>query len=187
MRQLTIAILIFFIILVPVHTGYSIAQSNRGSEYLLKSVFLERFCRFIEWPREAGIDQNDTFVIGVIGETSFNAILEKVYASQPIQNKRVEIRYYKTVSEIGGSQLLFIAKTDRGTLRRIIDRSMTLPLLTVSDTSGYASYGVHINMFVENEQIRFEINNQALKKSGFSVSSLLLNVAKIVETSGEEK
>ena len=158
------------------------------NEYILKSVFLERFCRFIEWPSEAGLGTgNAPFIIGVIGDSALNSILADVYARQSIKEKRVRIRHLTSVDEIHTCHLLFIAETDHEILKAIINNASNFPVLTVADSSGYGSYGVHINMFVEHEQIRFEINSGAFKKSGLSVSSLLLKVAKLVQTVEEEQ
>ena len=171
-------------------TGSSLSfagQHDTKEEYLLKSIFLERFCRFIEWPSEAGLEnKSDSFVIGVIGETPFNTILTDVYAKQSIKAKRVELRRIRSVNDIEGCHLLFIAEKNPAILKTIIAYVAKYPILTVSDSPGYGTYGVHINMYVEDEQIRFEINNNTLKKTGLTVSSLLLKVAKLVATDGEE-
>ena len=42
--------------------------------------------------------------------------------------------------------------------------------------------GSHINMYVDGNYIRYEINQKAIEKSGLKVSSLLLTSARIVET-----
>ena len=42
--------------------------------------------------------------------------------------------------------------------------------------------GVHINMYDDDNYIRFEINQEAVEKSKLKVSSLLLASAKIVKS-----
>jgi len=175
-------------LLLSANITLSYAQHGMDKEYLLKSVFLERFCRFIQWPddNDGTGNINNSFVIGVIGDSPFNSILDKVYAKQTIKEKHVEIRYLETTEEIAGCHLLFIAKTNNKNLKKIIINTMKHPVLTVSDNTGYGHYGVHINMYLKDNQIQFEINNNALQKSNFTVSSLLLKVAKLVETSTGE-
>lgn len=185
MSRLLIIICIIITGLMPTASiNLSFAQ-GMDSEYTLKSVFLERFCRFIQWPPDTGFS-NETFVIGVIGDSPFNPTLDTVYAKQTVKGKRVEVRYFKTMDGISNCHLLFIAKTDKETLRQIINNTKKYPILTVSDTAGYGRCGVHINMYIKNKQVQFEINNAALQRSDLTVSSLLLNVAKLVETSGED-
>ncbi|MCP4116301.1 MAG: YfiR family protein [Desulfobacteraceae bacterium] len=156
----------------------------KSEEYLLKAVFLERFTRFVEWPLEAGLERAETpFVIGIISHNPFDSILETVYADQPIKGKTVEIRYLETVEEINGCHMLFIPETDGEILEKILAAIRDYPVLTISDSTGYGRRGVHINMYVEKKQVRFEINHKAARQSGLTISYLLLKVAKLVESS----
>lgn len=157
---------------------------SKSKEYLLKAIFLERFTRFVGWPLEAGLDRAETpFVIGIIGRNPFKSILETLYADQLIKGKPVEIRYLETVEKINGCHMLFIAETDADSLKKIIVAIRDFPVLTISDSTGYGRRGVHINMYMEKKQIRFEINHKAARHSGFVISYLLLKVAKLVESS----
>lgn len=165
----------------------SLAQQSKQNEYLLKSVFMERFTRFVQWP-ETFIKKNKDqhFIIGVIGPNPFDDILQTVFSRQPIKGKPVEIRLLNNLSDIPECHMLFIGKTDPQSLSNIVNYSRNFPVLTVSDNNGYASRGVHINMYVENEQIRFEINNESASASNLKISYLLLKLARIVETMGEQ-
>ncbi|MBI9087909.1 MAG: YfiR family protein [Desulfobacterium sp.] len=164
--------------------AFSLDLGSKSKEYLLKAIFLERFTRFVEWPLEAGLDRVETpFVIGIISPDPFNTLLETVYADQPIKGKPVEIRYLETVEEINGCHLLFIAETDGASLEKILDAIRDVPVLTIGDSTGYGLRGVHINMYMEKKQVRFEINHKAARQSGLAISYLLLKVAKLVESS----
>lgn len=166
----------------------SLAQESKQNEYLLKSVFMERFTRFIQWPEPfIEKDKNQHFIIGVIGSNPFDGILQTVFSRQPIKGKPVEIRLLNNLSDISGCHMLFIGKTSPQSLANIVKYSRNFPVLTISDNKGYASRGVHINMYVENEQIRFEINNEAASASNLNISYLLLKVARIVKTMGEKR
>jgi hypothetical protein len=166
----------------------SFAQQEVDEEYVLKAVFFERFSRFIEWPAEAGLDSPKVpFLIGVIGDHPFNTLLDELYATQSIKNKQVEIRYLTSSDEIEGCHILFIAKTDKKSLDKIVHQSKYFPVLTVADSMEYGRHGVHINMYMADEQIHFEINNKAASQSGIKISHLLLKVARPVQSSQGEQ
>ena len=177
------------LILIPGNNSLSptpsLAQQSKQHEYLLKSVFMERFTRFVQWPAPfSEKNKAQHFVIGVMGPNPFGDILQTVFSRQPIKGKPVDIRLVNTLSDISGCHMLFIGKTDSQSLSNIVHYSKNFPVLTISDNKGYASKGVHINMYVENEQIRFEINNEAASASKLNISYLLLKLARIVETTG---
>jgi len=155
------------------------------SEYEMKAIFLERFTRFIEWPEEGRPDStSETFILGVIGKNPFGSILDEIYSDQKIKNKAVEIRYISNMEEITGCHLLFIARSKKQKLQGILSFINEKPILTVSDTKGFAQKGVHINLYRKKDGTGFEINLSAALRTGFKISHLLLNIAKIVK---EEK
>jgi hypothetical protein len=162
------------------------AQEDRHHEYLLKSAFIERFTRFVQWPRsfEEGV-QNQTFIFGALCAPEFCRVLEAAFAGHRIKNRPVKFRRIKTAEDVDGCHLVYIGKTDDPTLAGLIATLKSKPVLTVSDTRGYAQKGVHINMFVQQEQIRFEINHKSAVACGLKISHLLLKLARIVETQEE--
>ena len=166
---------LFLVVCFPVVT------SAQLSEYSLKAVFLERFTRFIEWPEESVVsDTSKAFVLGVMGKNPFGSILEQLYATQKIKNKEVEIRYISNMDLILGCHLLFISKSEKNELIKILSVTKDKPILTISDEVGFAEKGVLINFYLSQERVRFEINETAFKVSGLKASYLLLDVAKIV-------
>lgn len=187
--KIKIPIIVLLLITLMFSGSFANGKDLKYHEYLLKAVFLERFTRFIEWPLYKKFDDHsEPFVIGVINSNPFNSMLETLYKNQNIKEKPVDIRYIKKIKEINGCHLLFIGNTSMNSLTRIIESIRDYPILTISDSKGYCHKGVHINMYIdENNQIRFEINNKAASHSGLSISYLLLKVARLVERSGEEQ
>lgn len=174
-----IVIIILFLIL----QSLAFTQSK---EYLVKAVFLERFTRFIEWPEESAIsDTSKPFVLGVIGENPFGSILEQLYATQKIKNKKVMIRYISDMNQISDCNLLFIAKSENKRLSEILSLTKEKAILTISDTGEFAAKGVLINLYIARDNINFEINEKMVRKSGLRMSYLLLKEAKITNPTGE--
>jgi hypothetical protein len=52
-------------------------------------------------------------------------------------------------------------------------------VLTVSDMNGFCGGGGIIALFMEEKQIRFEINTDAAQRNGLRLSSQLLKLARI--------
>jgi hypothetical protein len=77
--------------------------------------------------------------------------------------------------------ILIVPESAKPRLDEILNRTKGKPVLTIGDTGGFAKKGVIINMFIEQNHIRYEINKTALDRSGLQISSLLLASAVIVE------
>jgi len=154
-------------------------------EYYRKAALFKIFCQYIQWPINSGItDRSKPFVIGVIGKNPFGYILEAAYSQEEnkIKDKKVEIRYISKMEEIGNCHILFISKSieKEQELEEILAVTRGKPILTIGESKGFAEKGVLFNLFISRDEIRFEINAQALRESRLIPASQLLSVAKIV-------
>lgn len=152
-------------------------------EYMVKAVYLEKFAQFTQWPDRSGMaDTSKLFVLGVIGKNPFGSILEKVYSAgeRKIKKKKVTIKYFSSPAEITGCHLLFISKSVKKDLPKILSITKNKPVLTLGETNGFAQKGVHINFYFSGNNIRFEINPLAIREASLSVDSSLLRIGKIV-------
>ncbi|MDX9881319.1 MAG: YfiR family protein [Prolixibacteraceae bacterium] len=180
-KQLSTRILLALIFLTTgmICGNNSFAQSR---EYLLKAGFLEKFTHFIEWPGlKPDNAPSETFKIAVIGENKFDHALEEIFEKTKVKNKVPEIIYISSVSEIKDCMMLFIAGKMDHKLDDILLYTTGKPILTISENSGYGRRGTIINMVLVNDYIRYEINRNALEKSGLKMSSLLLESAIITK------
>lgn len=165
-----------------------VLNATQFMEYTVKAVFLEQFTRFIEWPDTSGMyDTSKPFILGVLGENPFGATLEEIYSTRKIKDKNVKISYFSGIDEVEGCHLLFISKSMEKELSHILSYTKKKPVLTVSDTEGFAEKGVLINLFLEGNSVRFEINEAVVRESGLFISYLLLKHAKIIAPKGEQE
>lgn len=171
---------VFFLVLMMC-VCFPLVLSAQVDEYLVKAVWFEKFTRFIEWPDGSVVNQSSgVFVIGVYGTNPFGNTLEKVYKNQKIKNKEVEIRYLNKMTQIGECNMVFICESEKESLQQIIEMYKTKPVLLVSDMQGAAESGVHVNFYITQSKILFEINESAARQSGLYMSFRLLNVAKVI-------
>lgn len=157
-------------------------------EYALKVAFIERFTLFTDWPENVKMeDTTKPFVISVIGNNSFEDKLDHFSYSKKIKRRKIEVRYINKISEIIGSHILFISKSEKVNLSSILKYTENRPILTIGDTDGFAEQGVIINMYSQNNQLRFQINETAQKLSGLYMNFKLLSLAEIVNPVGGGK
>lgn len=157
---------------------YTSAQAQI-SESEVKAAYIERFTRFIDWPDEF---ENKTFKIAVIGENPFNSSLDDLFAETDIKKHNVKLIYTNNLDDITNVNLVFISGSEEKRIKEILKAINKKPILIISDTKGFCELGTHINMYVDENYIRYEINQEALEESGLKVTSLLLASAKIVKT-----
>ncbi len=153
-----------------------LAYANDALENRLKAAFIYNFTQFIEWPDTFG---SDTLNICALGKNALSkelATVEGKYA----QGKPIAVKYLNDDKYIGQCHVLFVRVSNsnyRASLLQILEES---PVLTVSDSKGFVGAGGIIQFFLDNNRVRFAINNDAAERAGLSVSSKLLSLARIV-------
>lgn len=149
-------------------------------EYRIKAEYLERFTRFIEWPMDLNSADRAPFTFCVVGENPFGTYLDDLVAEASVKDRRAKVEYPADLNGVESCQVLFISGSEEKNVAAILTRTENKPILTVGDTPGFAESGVLINLYRENSYVRFEINIEAVRRSGLRFNSRLLKLARIV-------
>jgi hypothetical protein len=176
-RKLRTKIVCFIIFMAGFHSGLF----SQSSEYMMKAVALEKISLFILWP--ANTFNNSTsqeFVIAVLDQQSFCDILEEVYKTKKIKERKVKVVSIKTIQELPECQILFIPKMKGNELNKILSSLKLKSILSISDSEGFAEAGCFINFYEYENKLRFEINQKNMKEAGFTIDYRLLKVSKII-------
>lgn len=147
----------------------------------VKAAILGKLVSFVKWPENsAAADSSGPFIIGIVGENGLGVALEKVYAKEIISGKEVEIRVVDDTAEYRECHLLYVAPMMKDNLSDIVDFAHGMPILTVSDTDGFGESGILVNLYLENNKVRFEINDWALKNTPLTLSHHLMKASRLV-------
>jgi hypothetical protein len=148
-------------------------------ESRLKAQFIERFTHFIDWPGRAAEDE--PFVICVYGRDPLTDSLRELVRTQRVQERPARLTEISDPERCLGCQVLYVAGGAAAELPEILAETARRPILTIGDRAGFARRGVLINFFREDEYMRFEVNTEAVEKSGLRFGSQLLRLATLVE------
>ncbi len=154
-------------------------QAAGVPEYRLKAELVERFTRFIEWPG-LGADAKGPFQVCLLGSNPFGTNLAEVMAGRMIKNRTAAVSVVTDLAALDSCHAVFIPAEYATSLERILVRTAGRPILTIGDTPGFAERGVLINLYLEKDHVRFEINEGMVRKSGLGVSSRLFKLARVV-------
>ena len=150
-------------------------------EYAIKAQFIERFTRYIEWPSNNEFNnRSKPFIIGIMGESPLYAQLELLSTKLRIKDKPIKVKYIEDPSHVEDCHVVFICSSEKKHIAKIVVALKDKPILTISDNESFTKYGIMINMFVENNNIRFIINEAVMDKVGLKASYQLLKLAKKV-------
>lgn len=156
----------------------TLAQGVNETE--VKAAFIYHFTSYVEWPDSAFGSSSSPFIIGVLGKSEVLSSLQSVVRGKSWNGRAFAVRRVDTAKEMRECHVLFVAGEEAKRLPQILEILDGAPVLTVGESEGFARKGGIINFFMEQSRVRFEINPDAAKRAHLTISSKLLNLAKIV-------
>lgn len=156
------------------------AQSETPSEYQVKAAFLYSFARFVEWPADAFVHPQATIVLGIVGEDPFGFALDGMVFGKTVNGRGFMVKRLKIGPELRGCHILFISSSEKKNLAHIFESLKGSSVLTVGETDRFVQSGGAIQLLLQDNKVRFEINVGAAALARLKVSSKLLALARSV-------
>ncbi len=153
-------------------SGNAVAQ-KKEKEYELKAAFVFGFTKYIELN-----NPEQTFVIGVLGNSPIVDELENHSINKKINNKKVVIQKLLHTSDISKCQIVFIPEfVPFSLLKEFLETEKPKATLIITEKKGALDVGSGINFLLVDNKIKFEINVSALNQQNIKASSQLLKLA----------
>lgn len=138
----------------------AVAQAQSASEYQVKAAFLFNFARFVEWPADAFLSADSPLQICILGQDPFGRDFEQMIEDKTVSGHRIEIAHPEGVPQARACQILFIALPDKQQMLPVLQGLKGASVLTVGDAPGFAKMGGIINFVLDDNRVRFEINQK---------------------------
>jgi hypothetical protein len=150
-----------------------------AADYEVKSAYLLNFARFVEWPVTAFADTTSALRIGFIGSSPLDPGFVRELESRKIHDRPVQVLWPNGPGEITSCHVVFVQHDAGPRIDEVLAGTRDRPILTVGDTTRFAARGGVIEFYLEDDNVRFEINTAAARRAGLVVSSRLLSLARL--------
>ena len=155
-----------------------VARTGRQEvdEYELKSAIVYKLLLYATWPESAFAAKESPFVIGIVGKDPLGKAIDAIAQTKTAQNRRIELRRFEKVSDVGDCHLLFVPATEKAGPAEMAKAVKEKKPLLVGESEGFASKGGAINLSLVEKKIRIEANPDAAKRAGIELSAKFLKV-----------
>jgi hypothetical protein len=177
--RIVTALLFAFLCCLPISGK---ADDRPVTEYQIKAAFLYNFTRFVNWPDNTTQPDNN-FTLCVLGIDPFGKSLD-LLAGRNVQGHVLNVQRLSARLATDGCRVLYISQSESYRMADILATLSGKPVLTVSDTREFAKQGGMIRLKLVENKVRFDINIDAVERTGLKISSKLLSLATIVKDSG---
>lgn len=171
------ALLIRFFLFSALSLGTGSSIADHQKEYEVKAAFIITLNKFIQWPLKNELTQKTDKLNFCIVEDQ-----KKKHSHHVLDDGKLQQHFnYISTEKLSQCNIVFISKVSDITLIETLKKIKLIdPIITISDTPGYANHGVMINFYEEEGKIGFEINWNEMTARGFEISSRVLKLARLV-------
>jgi hypothetical protein len=157
------------------------AQRTATAEDDIKAAFLFNFTKFVEWP---AFDRTQPFRICTVAEPRFGTAVERAISGETAGGRPIEHIIPPTPDAARACHLLFVGRLIGDRTEQWLAAVRGAPTLVVGESRAAWDRGAHINFVVDENRVKFDVNPDAARGAGLTVSSKLLRVARNVARRG---
>jgi hypothetical protein len=149
-------------------------------EASIKATFLVKFAGFVEWPAATFASPVSPIRLCIVGDDPFGDLVDRAAAGEAVAGHPIAIHRLATPAEAKNCHIVYLG----GGAVEAAPLLRGAPVLTVSDVPPAAGVKGIINFVVQNNRVRFEIDDRAARQDGLRISSKLLELAVAARSGG---
>jgi YfiR/HmsC-like len=143
----------------------------------LKAAVVLSFLRYSDWPQT--LAGNAPLTIGVVGRQSFADTLRSTLEGKPVKEHRIRIVELKSSDSAAACQVVYFATDKAQDVQDVLGAAGLPHVLTIGESKDFLQWGGAVNLLVVDGRMSFEVNLEALDRSGVNISSRLLRFGQI--------
>jgi hypothetical protein len=154
------------------------AQAVAADEAEVRALMIYNLTKFVEWPNAKLANEQHPFLICVLGDDSVASQLDNLLRGKLVQGRTANIRQVRSGKGAEECQVLYISDEKRAHLADFSPALAKAAVLTISGQH-LSRDGAIIGLPFVERRISIEVDAEAAKRSGVSVSSKLLQIAAV--------
>lgn len=148
-------------------------------EYKVKAAFLLNFTKFVIWPPAAFEQEQSPISICVVGDDPFGRALDQIVDGEAVNGRKVVVERLRRAPPAKTCQVMYVSKSEKDVRSTVATAGPGV--LTVGEGDDFLRDGGIIAFVLDNNRVRFDINQNAAASGSLTLSSKLLSVARTVK------
>ncbi len=154
--------------------------SQLPSDAQIKAAFLLNFARFAEWSPVALTDSTAVMIFCFDGAEDVRIAFETLSEGKEIKGRKLVNRKLSSPANAQSCHAVFANDSKRSREVELLKTARDVGALTVGDGPQFLTCGGMIQLVVDDNKMRFDINLAAVSRAKIKLSSKLLALARRV-------
>ena len=172
MKRVSILAALFLMIVIRSEAVH--AEQLVAKEEALKAAFTVKFLNFVIFPEKQEETRLCVYASSEIQEVFKN------FENTSQRLRRIKVVFPEKVEEAHTCHVVYFSSSVKAELRSLLRTVEGRPTLTVSDMSEFCNKGGMIELDKSQAKLKFDVNLSKARKSGLSIRSGLLSLARKV-------
>jgi hypothetical protein len=99
-----------------------------------------------------------------------------------VKERSFSIARFREIADLKPCHILFVARSEKARVADILKQTETWSVLSVGEEEGFARAGGTVNILIEKDMPRLEVNLEAAERAKLTINSKLLKIATLVKT-----
>ena len=152
---------------------------DESLEYAVKATFLYKFASFVDWPAGAFETPASPVVLCVMGNDPVTRLIDRAAGGQRVGERPIVVRHLAAVTRESGCHEVYAGVAASARLAAL-EGLRGAAVLTISDGALPTAGGGIIGFVIQDNRVRFDIDDGAAAASGLTIRSQLLALARSV-------
>jgi len=140
----------------------------------VKAVYLYKFIPYVEWPAASFTSESDPLVLCVIGSDPVASLADDAVRGQTVGRRPIVVRHLAYAQRESTCHMMYIAGARDEAVAAAVDAGRGRPVLTITDFASEGKAQPIIRFVMQDNRVRFEVDQRAAADSGLIISSKLL-------------
>ncbi len=149
------------------------------AEEKVRSTILIRLPGLIYWSKESELNSaNPHYRLCIYRDRDYFSYIRSYLKDSTIKGNKVEYRFVRNLSDLKGCHVSYLGPIEKEEVNQIIEQDLLKYSVFVASSEFSARLGLHIRLFVgEEETIQMEVNQAAFAKGGHEPSVKFIKFA----------
>lgn len=142
----------------------------------LKAATVLTFLRHAEWAQGPGAGP---LTVAVLGRSAMIKALHQSLEGKAVNNRPVRIIDWTNGAELPNCQVLYLALANQSELKPALAAARGAKVLTIGESGRFLDLGGAVNLMIVDGHMSFEVDLEAVNRSGVAISSTLLRYGRV--------
>jgi hypothetical protein len=150
---------------------------QREIEYQIKASYIYNFLQFVNFEHHL-LGKDRELVVCILGEDRFQAALDELDSAPTPQGtiRIARMGAYTPKHTFDQCHVVYMVETEAGHTADVLERIDRQETMTISEHAAFISAGGLIELYVQNDSIKFRINERLVQQAKFHMSAQLIEL-----------